>query len=329
MSELAHEVESRKQFTGDIPDAEDIIRPDAIGTSRRLISERKVNFTHDLATKILQLAEFTGERGLRNKHVEYLISCMLNGTFMTSWVRLITAFCVEDGKDYRCNGQHTCWARLELPEDWEHAGQVTVEKYECQTVADVRILYSMIDRGAPRTRAHVTHAYMSGSPEFSEISAEAAAKLPAGLAFWLWEKTDERGRHDPSQVATLILGEHLKLSQEVGGILSSTTSRAALILRRSPVIGSMFATCQKSISDSKEFWARVMDGVGMASVRDPRLLLHNELVKIRLSRSNAGNKVVTHEELYRICIHAWNAWRRGDELKSLRGSAGGKRPAAK
>src|SRR5688572_18326299 len=118
-------VESRKQFTGELPEdtkSEGIVA--AIGSSIALMSDRKSAFTHDLACKHLELVEFVGERLLDNNHVSTLISYAQSGTFHPEWVTWIAAVCEEDGKEYRINGQHTAWMRLAMPKDWKDAGDI-------------------------------------------------------------------------------------------------------------------------------------------------------------------------------------------------------------
>lgn len=75
----------------------------------------------------------------------------------------------------------------------------------------------------------------------------------------------------------------------------------------------------------------VRDGVGLTARYDPRLTLRDGLQGANL-RGNAeiptrgGGRTVLPDDMYAWCVNAWNAWRRGEELRTLRGTINGARP---
>lgn len=103
-----------KMFAGEVPT--EVIDIASLGEGFSLVKNSKVNFTQELAQKILMYEAVPWERDLKNPHVSFLISEMKKGTFLHELATLATCVCDDDGKEYRVNGQHTSWARLEVTE---------------------------------------------------------------------------------------------------------------------------------------------------------------------------------------------------------------------
>lgn len=328
---LEIDVDSRKQFTGYIPeDDESSGILGAIGSSISLISDRKMPFTHELACKHLELEEFDGERKLEDDWVSALISCAQSGTFHPEWVTWITAHCEQNGKDYRENGQHTAWMRLAMPKDWKGAGEIRYQRYLCKTIDDARILYASIDRNRARNRAMVMNSYLAGTEEFSGITKTLLGRLASGLTFWLWDTKHFRDKHSADHVAGVMRTKYMAITQTVAAFMIRCGSkRDSRFVMRAPALAAVFATFDKAAKASVEFWEAVIEGTGMTSPNDPRLRLRNFLITTiigRRDRKSGSSRVVVAEELYRCCIHAFNAWRKGEELQTLRAPLDSKRP---
>lgn len=323
-------------FDGAVPTDAEILDVTSLGGGLRLISDRRVYFTEALAHSILSMNEFCADRPLRDEHVTYLINAMKRGTFRPEWVKFIT--CTgADGKDYRMNGQHCAWARLEMPEKWGADCKVGVLHYEADTDQDMRLLYASIDRNAPRTRNNVVASHLIGTVQFAEVPARVVRLLTEGLAFWIWDTATERQRHDGDDVAYLVQTEHANMVNRLVGFLhtdeDSVLANAQKHVRRAAVIAAMYETFSKAAAKSEEFWLAVRLGVGMLERNDPRLKLRNALMSCVLASSAArarAGKRVTNEEMYRWCVHAWNAWRRDEMLTYLRaGDLDAARPGAR
>lgn len=318
-----------KQFAGELHDSdEEIVDITSLGEGLRIISDEKVNLNHKLATTILELKEFDGERLLRDHHVTYLIQAMERKTFRPEWVKIISCICKEDGVEYRMNGQHTCWARLHVVSD--HKCPVQFIKYEAQTNHDMRILYSSIDRNAPRTKANVINSYIAGTKEYEGISQGTIKTLSEGLAFWLWESPDERKTKDGDVISYLMKTEHYALCLSVAKFY--LTHKGIKHLRRRPVSAALHGTFNKAIQKAEEFWDIVATGVGITETGDPRLKLRNSLLQSSVDTgggSRTQRKKVTAEEMYRWCIYAWNAWRRDEKLQLLKAPMSLNRPTIK
>jgi len=249
---------------------------------------------------------------------------MKRGTFHPEWVSIIT--CKLGDKVYRMNGQHTAWARLDMPPKWPC--EVTILEYEASTVEDMRTLYSTIDRGSPRTRANVIDSYLVGTEEFKEAKVQTIRFVPRGFTCWFWPTKNERSKHDGDDVAYLLKTDHYDLTLKICSFLNKYSPREHKHIFRGGVIGAMFATFHKAPQIATDFWSPVADGIGFSQRSDPRLKLRNELMQTAVGYgggARSDKKKVSQELMFRNCIHAWNAFRENRVLQVLRGNEAGKR----
>ena len=329
-----------RRFDGVIPEDQEIVPITSLGKGLTLEYEKKVDFTKKLATIILEMTEFKGERGLRNDHVSYLINCMKRDTFLGEMVRLVTCICQEKIGDnaadteYRMNGQHCCWARLEMPDSYKCA-KVALACYKAKSLQDMRTLYCSIDRGAPRTKSHVIFAHLVGIDMFEGMPETLVKFLGAGYPFYKWSLLQERKKYDGDAIAFMMQSEDANLVKVVCAYMSTFSISSLQWMQRSPVMGAMYATFNKAIDPSAEFWDGVRIGLGFTDPDDPRLKLRSALMTCAISNTpvtqtgSRKTKSVSSEEVYCWCIHAWNAWRQGRSLKALRYNVRDERPKAK
>lgn len=301
--------------------------------SYELVSERKVEFTQDLARKIIELPEFVGERPLRDGHVAFLVSEMKKGTFLPDIAALVTCICEWDGVERRLNGQHTSWARTYMPDKWDI--KIKLVKYSAPTEEDFRRLYSAIDRGAPRTPAHVLFARVLGNAEFKGIGTPILRLLGTGLRYHVeahaGQGSNRPDRKTVDQIADLMETQYLTQCQTIAGFMQTIKIKPDnKHVWRGPVFGAMFGTFSKNVEKSIEFWTAVATGVGIDSMNDPRGRLRTLLMQSAVAcgaGSRGTRKTFSQEDMLRLCIYCWNQWRNGDEVKCLRVPE--KRPTAK
>lgn len=299
-----------------------------LGKGLRLLSRNAANLSRKRADEILGLEEFVGDRKLRPRHVDNLVQQMKRGTFHPEQVQIITCVCRETDREYRMNGQHTAWARLEM--DDSYPCQVQFLKYEAQTIADMRRLYATIDRGSPRTRSDVVHSYLAGTAEYGHFTVWSVRAIARGLSFYLWTSENERKAQDGDDVSYLLMTDYLEVGQKVAAFLDSckghsNTQDGHGWLFRQSVAAAMIATFQASgsLKALDEFWSGVRDGVGLNSLNDPRLRLRNALQAVAEklgtnSDTNGKVKNIAAEQVYDWCIRCWNAFRKGEEIQVLK-----------
>lgn len=302
----------------------DVYDVTSLGKHLKLTSERKVELTHEFAQQLLEMPEFQADRPLRQGHVDYLVGTMTRGTFHPEDVLLKT--CILDGTEYRINGQHTCWARLEMPSKWRCP--VRHQRYKADSMEDMRILYASVDRIAPRTKVHVINAYLVGTDEYSGVKYQTIKVLPSAVTLWKWERQNDRLMHDGDDVAYLMRTELAETCGRVAAFIDLHDDTAWVHCRRAPVVAAMLETFDKFSRVAVEFWEAVISGIGIENAGDPRLKLRTLLIKAKLNTQQGSMRqmrnVIGREQMYRICLHAWNAWRRGSTQRTFR--AGNSRP---
>lgn len=210
---------SEEQFTTDqYVKAENVV-PILVceGAGITLLSERNVELTLKEAERILSLPTMPRdvERTLVSSHVDYLIRAMTRGTFRPEMVRLVTG--ELDGIDRRYNGQHTCWARLSMPDDYPC--KIKLAHYGLESEHDASVLYASIDRGMSRTKAMVVHTYLYGVEGFEHIGKKLMGSLSNGLAFWLFPSDHIRKQYDGDDIAKLMEHEHRGLVLTVSNFI--------------------------------------------------------------------------------------------------------------
>lgn len=321
-------IESSKRFDrevlDDVPEALDV---GDLGEGLRLVSRKTEELDHDLATQILEMIEFSPDRPLDNNHVLKLLTAMKRDTFLPEQVQIIVCTCA--GKQYRMNGQHTCWARLEM--DAKYRCPIQLLRYSAKTENDMRRLYASIDRHKGRTTGNVVCSYLFETPEWKGYSKKTLTKLAEALSFWLWDTDHQRSLHDGDERAYLLMTDHYALGQKVAKFVEESRGVNASHVRRRPTVAAMLATFQKDYKQAVDFWTAVRDGTGFGNKHDPKLVLRNALTQcsINIGRGATDDKKsVSSEEIYRWCIYAWNAHRRGDVVKQLKAPLSSDRPKA-
>jgi len=320
---------------------EEVYDISSLGEGIVLRNRRAAELTPEFATNFIDTySEFWVndekiDRKLVDNHVTHLAREMLAGNFRWEQVNLVLA--ELDGRIYRMNGQHTAWARLYANEwglDPKTRCPVQLMRYDTATIQDARRLYASIDRGRPRGHGLVVNSHLLGTEEFSGFKAHQLTLLAQGLGVWLWPASHQRKMHGGDDRAYLLLKDHHKVAKEVGRFIQESKQGDFKHLKRAPSVAAMFETFQKAPQIAREFWESVRDGIGLTDKQDPRYILREYLKESTLTSSQAITKksdtyAVSQEEVYRACIHAWNAYRGQRRLKHLRIALNEERPTAR
>jgi hypothetical protein len=288
-----------------------------------LISNRVEPFTMELADKFLQMPTFIGERELRDGHVEFLIKEAKRGAFLPEIASLICCECVYDNTLRRLNGQHTCWMRSYMDKSW--SPPIRVIKYKVHSEEDFRKLYASIDRGAARSKGHVITSRLFGTKEFDGVTERTIKLVESGYTVYKATSTGKGGHKvnmSADEIADDLMAGSYTLAIKVAKIVGNIIGKEYRFMRRAPVVGAMWATFNKNVGESEAFWDTVKTGVGIDDVDDPRLRLRNFLMRVAVD-SGAGSRQdmmakVSGEDIYRICINMWNAYRKGEMVKVVK-----------
>jgi hypothetical protein len=282
----------------------------------RVLEDVQLNFTRARAVEFLELKKFPGERDVRESHVQYLYNEYISGRMMWSHVIIATARLAEDGATYRINGQHCAWMRFSIPEEGDPStARVRWISYAVPTMEDLRALYSTFDRNAPRTVGHIMKNLLLGSKAADGISSYYLNKLTAGFKLWHWER-DDATSSTPAEVAAVITTQYAPLFQLVGEYIQANEKKWVQV-KRSSVVAALFATFEKAPQKAIEFWDPVVTGLGLVEEKDARYQLRNYISSHGHTVSK-GKMAVSQEEMFRVCIQAWNRWRKGELISVVR-----------
>ncbi len=309
-----------------------------LGEGLVLRNRRTVELTPKFAADFLEYAEFyvgdaKVDRHLDERHVIYLTREMVGGSFLWEHVNLV--ICTLDGREHRLNGQHTCWSRLYAEEqglDKETRCPVQVLKYEAKNLDDMRRLYASLDAAKPRSETDKISALLSGTDGFIGYKKSYLTLLAHAVALWQWESMNTRTLHKASERAYLMLKDFHKVAQLCGSFIRESKPSEFKHMKRAPVMAAFMATADKAPQIAMEFWRNVRDGIGLNDKEDPQYVLRQYLFSTTLASSSSSGKdakKISGEEMYRACIHGWNAYRAGRHMKQIRVSLTEQRPQPK
>lgn len=234
-----------------------------------------------------------------------------------SWAK---AFSAESNQWYRVNGQHTStlFSRLNPLPDL----LISVEEYECDTDEDVSRLWATFDsQKGSRTASEINHAFAATIEELREISRRIIDACVTGIAY-----SSSRGQHGSmySQVSPAERAEVLFDNSDfvlwVNALgLAENKNRHLL---RGGIIAAMYTTYRKAKAKSDEFWRLVISEESPLRTCPTRQLarwtLSTNCQTGYGSASKARKKIADPREFMVRSIHAWNAWRKDEEMSFSR-----------
>jgi hypothetical protein len=273
---------------------------------------KQVMLTTKLAEELLDMAVFEGERGVNERHLQYLLNQHAAGRFDWNFVTIITA--ELGGRMYRLNGQHTSWLRIFMPGKF---GDPEIRRLHYRVTDDdqLRELYAAIDRNKTRTPAHILKALIIGTETGAGIQHDVIALIGAGIRLWKEEIRTKAKLVDPQDVAKLI-EENLDAVQATCEWYQAQGHGDRLHLRRAGAFAAMLATFTKAPRVAVDFWTAVCNGIGFQTATDPRRVLREMLITSTVQSAGRGKKSIGQEDMYRCCISSWNKWRKGEEAQA-------------
>lgn len=280
----------------------------------KITGDEHINFTKEKAFAFLELKTFEGERAVRERHVQYLFDEWVAGRFL--WQNIILASARLGAETYRINGQHTCWMRVNIPERYEPLkADVREMLYTVDSQEQLRALYSAFDRNATRSPGHISKVMLIDTEAGKEIPHSYMGKLVAGYRMFDSAAPYNRLNANPAEMVGKIEKQHSQLFNIVGRWFAIHYSEA-MFIRRAAVIGAMFATFEKNVKASDEFWGPIANGLGFTNKSDLRYRLRAFLETHGHTIINRGVQKITQEDLYCTLITNWNHWRAGEESLS-------------
>lgn len=274
-----------------------------------LSSPKTTKVTKAIVKEFADMEPAPRDRPLSERRVEVYKKIAEQGGFRPlTWA---SAKCGETGSVYRVNGKHTSTmlSRLDkLPDDL----YVTVDRYYCDELDDVAKLYATFDsRLQSRNTADINRSFASCVPELGEVAARTINLVVSGIAFHQYGT--DYSRLQPAERAEALLEHHgfAVWAHNLFGHSDNTNPH----MKRVAVFAAMFGSYCVSKSDAEKFWVAVMEETG-TSPNLPDRKLARFLLLYHSKKASGSDKSaryrVTDKEYYVKCVHAWNAWRKGE-----------------
>lgn len=280
--------------------------------------EKKEYFSKEKAFKFLELETFEGERDPRQTWVQFLYDEWQAGRFL--WHNVTLASCVLNGKEYRINGQHTSWMRVNIPDSKEPVEDAYIQfrQYTVKDSEQLRALYSAFDRNAPRTTGHITKVLLLDTEAGHGIPGSYFGYLSGGFRVFQYPRTKSNRTVNVIEMIELIKRDYSELFGAVGAFFKKHEGDARF-LKRAAVLGAVFATFEKGVMKGVEFWEPVVTGIGLEDRCDPRHQLRRFMENHAHSISSKNTREqVSQEQMFRVCINAWNHWRSNRLIDKLK-----------
>jgi len=281
----------------------------------KIQADTELKFTKGDAYKFLELGVFEGERPIRESHVQFLYDEWVAGRFL--WQNVILASVKCGDREFRINGQHTCWMRVSVPEKNEPLDpMIRMMVYIVNGREQMRALYSAFDRNTPRSAGHVSKVMLMDTEASKEIPASYIGRIVAGFRIFWEPEGNKRARLCPPELVGLIEKNYSRLFNIVGRFFTMRYSDS-VVIRRAGVVGAMFATFERNVQKSDEFWSPVLTALGLNDKQDPRWQLRRYLEEHGHSMGSSVSIAIKTEETYAVCVNAWNHWRAGTPITRL------------
>lgn len=282
----------------------------------RLTSAVVAEVTPKLAKDFAEMEATLIERTFKQKKVDYYLELLLNNEFAPC--RFASAYCKEDKKTYRVNGQHCSKmfvAAGELGKENLKGQKVYVEEYECETLADVAQLFGTFDsKEQARSSADITHAVSQTIDKVKDLDAKLVNLAVGAINYAMGPTNQGGGRHVTAAERANVLYDCDNFVVWMKTTLGDKKTDDNRDLWRVPVIAAMFQTYQSNKNEAKTFWRAVRDETG-----EKPELPDRKLAKFLRSLPAAGGRgsgtpqaeKVVPKTIYGVSVTAWNMWKAG------------------
>lgn len=221
------------------------------------------------------------------------------------------AFCGETDQWYRVNGKHTSTmlsALDEIPEFY-----VTVEEYSCDTLEDIAKLYATYDsKLAARTTSDINRTFAASVPELANMNIRVINLAVSGIAYR--QHLDAYSSIPAAERAEAIL-DKIDFTIFLDQIIQSGQARP---LSRIAVAAAIYGTWERNRKLAEAFWCSVRDETGeRPDLPDRRLAKYLTTISVNNGQGASGprSRRETPRAFFVKCIHAWNAWRKGEKTE--------------
>lgn len=278
----------------------------------RLRGVRNEKVTRDLALWIRDLRAVPGERRRNSARTGQIRRWLLNGeTRAFQWI-----IAHLNGDIYRINGQHSSAEIVSLIDEGRDINiDAVIEEYDIDTHGDARKLWSMVDQKvSSRTSADILATFLQEEPSLNGIKKKVAKLCLSAVAI------DTFGAGYTNKVTDHDKCEALLDKSDFAQWANSTVRNDCAFLMRVGVFYAMLLTFKLNKASADDFWKSVANGSNTNPQSGPRRI-QVELLRYAADQgvgSRSGKPTIKWYDMADWCIAAWNAWRKGDDIKRFR-----------
>lgn len=265
---------------------------------------KTVPLTRDFAEHFASLPTLKGDRpkdtAAGKRRIKWLKRLVQEGKFYSpKW-----STAELHGTTYRINGGHSSMMLTGLNGQFPRGLVAVVDEFQCETDHDLVDLFDQFDtRNSVRQSTDVVRAHKSIHASLDGVSTMSINRTLGGIKFYY---TDAGVKMDSERRVRLIHSdEHERFMLWADSLYSGKH------MRNSGVIAAMFATYQKDPQKSDVFWNEVLRESNPDPDNASRVISRFLRENVGRKQSSGKDKWTTHA-IYVKCIHAWNAWRRGE-----------------
>jgi hypothetical protein len=275
-----------------------------------LIKSESVPLTRELAERFQAMEPSPTERVLNPKRVQYLReqaeatpSRLVNFHWATAQL---------GNRIVRMNGNHSSRMLCELDGAFPSGLFVHRDDYEVNSEEGLALLFRQFDnRKSSRTIGDVAGAYQNIYPALRDVKPRIG-KLAVDA--YAWHARYVVGIPTPQTGDDVYMNFNDPLIQRTALWMNEELDVKTPEMQRIPVGAAMFVTFNINEPEARMFWHEVARGGREFEEAAPSSVLDKWLKNIKEGEVES----VKPAGLYQGCIHAWNAFRTGTSLKSIR-----------
>jgi hypothetical protein len=265
--------------------------------------------TRELAEEFRNLEPSPTERELnplRLKHLKMKAEAGQLVTFHWSVARL-------GDKRLRMNGQHSSNMLCGLNGNFPKGLKVHIDEYEVQNKASLALLFRQFDdRKSNRSPSDVAGAYQGLYEELNDVPREPAKMAVEGACWY--------DRHIEGLPPVSGEDQYVRFGEPglhgfirwVGELFTIKTPE----LRRPTIVAAMYGTFMKNEAEARKFWAEVARGGEEYADNAPSTILDAWLKA--MAEKRGAKTEVKPANLYQGCVFAWNAYREGKTISTIK-----------
>ncbi len=216
----------------------------------------------------------------------------------------------------RVNGQHSSRMLVELNGAFPTDLKVHLDEYEVSDSQGLALLFRQFDdRKSGRSSADVAGAYQNIVPELRDVPRNTGKLAVDGIAWYRKEidKDPTAPRGDNAYPLFHDIAQH-DFIKWMGEVFSMKTPE----MKRKGVVAAMYASFSAHPHEARKFWDSVARGGEEFEENAPATMLDDWLKGIVDDKKKHRGDPISDKQIYQGCIYAYNAFRKGQPLKSIK-----------